>query len=368
MIQNDDIDAAVAANIVSRAQADSLLAFAAKRQHVLSTDSNDDERFRFLSGFNDVFLTTGVLFLVVGLYYASGATGTHGYWMRMPFAPVVYAAPVAIWALAELLIGRMRAVLPGIVLSVVLCYFAACVADSFHPVAALEQNERYRHAAFMNFNKDILAYSLAAAWAAALALYARFKFPFALLLVAGIAELALIYSLTPQDNAGNWWPVYLASFGLGLLTFAAAMVCDTRDPMRQTLLADNAFWLHLAAAPLIVHSVVLNTLQSTAEHSGPFAAWIVLTILVLGTIALVIDRRALLVSSLMYLFAAVTFIFNNTLGTSGLASNDTGYTLGLFFIGALVIALGLGWRKLRALILKPFAHSSWIKYLPPIHP
>ncbi len=44
--------------------------------------------------------------------------------------------------------------------------------------------------------------------------------------------------------------------GCGLAVFAAAMAFDISDRERVTRRADCAFWLHLLAAPLIVHSLV----------------------------------------------------------------------------------------------------------------
>ena len=39
----------------------------------------------------------------------------------------------------------------------------------------------------------------------------------------------------------------------GLAVFALAMRFDLSDPKRQTRRTDIAFWLHMLAAPLIVH-------------------------------------------------------------------------------------------------------------------
>jgi hypothetical protein len=42
----------------------------------------------------------------------------------------------------------------------------------------------------------------------------------------------------------------------GLRVFAAAMSFDLSDRDRMTRRSDCAFWLHLLAAPLIVHSLI----------------------------------------------------------------------------------------------------------------
>src|SRR5262249_54043542 len=83
----------------------------------------DEERFRFLNGFNDVFLTIGVL-LVAGAFLAAVAPGfSGGHWLGI----VVFAA-VTFWMLSEVLVGRMRAVLPGMALSILFVIFAATAA------------------------------------------------------------------------------------------------------------------------------------------------------------------------------------------------------------------------------------------------
>ena len=98
------------------------------------------------------------------------------------------------------------------------------------------------------------------------------------------------------------------------LIFAAAMRFDLSDRLRTTRRSDCAFWLHLLAAPLIVHSLVMIAAwwlmpfvktygieRMTANLVGAIAAIIV----VLALVAIVIDRRALLVSALTYLGAVV---------------------------------------------------------------
>ena len=40
----------------------------------------------------------------------------------------------------------------------------------------------------------------------------------------------------------------------------------------------------------------------------------------------------------------------------------------LALLGILVITLGLGWQRLRAVLLHPLADAAWIKNLPPVRP
>ena len=104
---------------------------------------------------------------------------------------------------------------------------------------------------------------------------------------------------------------------LGIAVFLAAMKFDMSDRNRVTQRTDIAFWLHLLAAPLIVHSIVYPLLTESALSTG--AAIAILSLFaVLSFVALAIDRRALLVSSLLYLGYASSQI----LTWSGVASEN----------------------------------------------
>jgi hypothetical protein len=359
MLRADDLDAAVSASILTRPQADALLAFARERRRTLLGRLGEDERFRFLKGFNDVFLTTGVLFVVAALIGASG-TRSPGDWLRAPVLPVVFAAPIVIWVLAEVLVGRMRAVLPGIALATSLCYFAACAVDSLLPLSSLPHAERYSRSA-LNFNKDLVLYSIAAAFAAASAFYVRFRFPFALLLMAVTAAIGVLTAINLQLGPGQW--SYLAALLMGLVIFALAMRFDMSDPERLTRRADNGFWLHLVAAPLIVHPLVSQMLGPETARSAWTPVMVLATVVLLGLVAVVIDRRAILVASLSYLFAAVAYMFK----IPDAQGDGASYSLALALVGVFVLALGLGWRPLRAFILRPFAGYDFLKKIPPIH-
>ena len=53
MVQDEDLDAAVADGIIAQAQVDRLRAFALRRLPQSAAERVDEERFRFLKGFND---------------------------------------------------------------------------------------------------------------------------------------------------------------------------------------------------------------------------------------------------------------------------------------------------------------------------
>ena len=87
------------------------------------------------------------------------------------------------------------------------------------------------------------------------------------------------------------------------------MAFDLSDRDRLTRRSDCAFWLHLLAAPLIVHSLIslvapnLAQITNDAAHRDPVAI-----VAVLAVVAIAIDRRALLVSALIYIGVVIAYV------------------------------------------------------------
>jgi hypothetical protein len=101
MVEDDDLDAAVAEGILTQAQLNALRTFVSSRR--ASAERADDERFRFMRGFNDFFFAVGIVLFGAGITFFAGTSA---------FKNILAAA--VIWALAEFLVRRMRLVLPGI--------------------------------------------------------------------------------------------------------------------------------------------------------------------------------------------------------------------------------------------------------------
>jgi hypothetical protein len=359
MLQDADLNAAVAQGIVSEAQAAQLRELAQRRERERAIALGHEERFRFLRGFNDVFFAIGVVLFVAGLLYFAppGATGS-----------ILTAAVV--WGLAELLVRRMRLALPGILLAIafVALVFAASVrmpAEGWFgagielraPTAlSLLQGLQYYPGGPLFF----AARALVPAAAAGL-FYWRFKLPFALLPMAvslSIAALGVASFLLPNATATTDAVVLLVC---GLAVFAAAMTFDASDRERVTRRADCAFWLHLLAAPIIVRSAMLLFVSPLAgaisvtgaplrrNMNAEMAVAVMLIVAVLALVAILIDRRALLVAGLTYLGAAIGFALAGTGG--GGADGAFVVASTLVILGALVLTLGAGWVPLRRLLL-----------------
>jgi hypothetical protein len=346
MLAQDDLDAAVAEGIVTRAQADVLWEFGAKRKARNVAMHADEERFRFMRGFNDFFFAVGIVLFGAGLTY---------------FVPPQHilgniAAAALIWALAELLVARMRLVLPGILLACLFAFFALRAAPAIDLLGDLATRPAIytRPTTGMilgGADPSGLAFKAIVAAALALVFYVRFRLPFALLLVAAGLVIAVetiavrLLSFTPTTAS-------LVTLACGLAVFTAAMRFDLSDRDRVTRRADCAFWLHLLASPLIVHSLILMLAPNMKDMTTEVALTVVAIAAVLTLVAILIDRRALLVSALAYLGAVIGYAITGT------ATDKTAiFFATLVILGVLVLTIGVAWFPLR---------RALVRLLPPV--
>jgi hypothetical protein len=134
---------------------------------------------------------------------------------------------------------------------------------------------------------------------------------------------------------------------LGLFTFLLAMRWDASDPRRETRRSDVAFWLHLLAAPLIVHPIFSLLGLTEGAASTLDAVAVVLLYVALGLVALAIDRRALLVSALAY----VLFALNSLFETYGVVELSVALTA--LVIGSALLLLSAFWANARRAVVAP---------------
>ena len=357
MIAEQDLQAAVAEGIIDQAQAVRIAHLARLRRDAQGStpprlgDSvtaeagraidADDERFRLIGGFNDVFVAIGVGLLAGGLLGLSRVVG-----FGDAFSGV---ALVAAWGLSEVFARRMRLALPSILLAAMFCASAALL------VAQLTSG---RSLPALLYGGWVLA--AAAFSGAALLHHWRFHVPVDLALAAGggIGVLLALISAIAPALAQDYLNLILALCGLSV--FALALRLDMRDPRRLTRRSDAAFWLHLLAAGLIVHPIFRGMVSAAGSVTTTTSLIVLGVFVVLGVIALVIDRRALLVSALSYAGIAVAYLISQSV------SGDLSLPLALLGLAALVLALSAGWRSLRRLLLPALPLGRWRDRLPPI--
>ena len=325
MIEERDLDAAVTAGVIDAATRERLVTFT--RDHRRGAAGPDEEQFRLLTGFNDIFVT-----IAVGLVlFALGALGSE-------IARSLGAALVAMaaWGLAEYFTRQRRMALPSIAL------LLAFVGGVFGAVVSLP------YAPGSNPGPEQAGWIVGGAAAATVAAFVHWRrFMVPITVAAGAAALGGVVVALVGGVAGAPADTVLGLvLVLGLITFALAMSFDARDRARVTRWTDVAFWLHLLAAPAIIHPVfaLSGLLGSSAGPGAAIAA--VLVYAVLTVVALAIDRRALLVSALGYVIYAIQALL-----TAG-GSVNLSTALTALVIGSFLVMLSAAWRTIRARVLR----------------
>ncbi len=333
MYSETDLQTAVDARILTPEAA------AAFRSHIASvraTPGADEESFRLITGFNDIFVSIAAVILLV-------AVGWIGQSIHAALAGAFVAGSA--WFLAEYFTRRRRMALPSIVL--VLAFSAGVCATMIgflveHGENIFGQNPGETTIAIIG--SLIAAVTAAATWLH----WKRFMVP--ITVAAGTAALAatavaLVLAITGIPNSDGTLPMILVLIA-GLGVFALAMWWDRSDRMRQTRRSDVAFWLHLLAAPMIAHPIFHLLGVTQGDNIGSAAAVLVVGIYILfGLIALAIDRRALLVSALAYVLFAMTQLFN----TFGAVELNVALTA--FVIGSALLLLSAFWQNARAAVV-----------------
>lgn len=364
MISDRVLDLAVEKGLIAQGQALALQSLAREvegpRTASAIAEPVDEERLRFVSGFADIFVTLGLaLFLGAATYFAA---------LALPPGAAALVLAAMSWGLAEFFTRRRRMALPSIVLLIVFVC-AAFMAFSLllgagrgasllalwgwgwgrgWGIGVMPKVDDAQNIAIAAIGTTVLAASH----------YWRFRVPITVAAAVSALSLALVTLLTalaPDLMKRLATPVV---FVIGLAIFALAMRFDLSDPHRETRRTDIAFWLHLLAAPMIVHSV-FQAVGATTYGIGPASALLVLLIFAaLALVAILVDRRALLVSGLIYAGWAFASLFR-TIGFRDYTGPIT-----ILVLGAFVLVLSGGWTHLRLAVLRRLSPSLAEK-LPP---
>ncbi|TDR89762.1 hypothetical protein [Enterovirga rhinocerotis] len=363
MISARVLDLAVEKGLVSDGQRLALLSLAREVEGPVQAPPVDEERLRFITGFADIFVTMGIALFLGAAMYLIG--------MSLPPAAGLALLAAMSWGLAEFFTRRRRMALPSIVLlAIFVCsafmalslFLGAQKGSSFLALWAWGWGRGWGIGALPNL-ADARSVALAAIGTSALAALHYWRFRVPITIAAGVSALSLaaitlLMAAAPQLMAASATPIV---FGLGLAIFALAMRFDLSDPLRETRRTDIAFWLHLLAAPMIVHSV-FQAVGATQYGIGPASAALVLAIFaILAAVAILVDRRALLVSGLVYAGWAFASLFR-TIGF-----NDYTGPVTVLLLGAFVLVLSAGWTPLRAAVVSRLG-PAWAARLPPHAP
>jgi hypothetical protein len=343
MYSQQELDEAVAAGVINAQAADAL------RTHIegqRATAIPDEEQFRLLTGFNDIFVSIAAAILLFAL-------GWIGQWFGQstglsierdgpsPLAPLFVAA--ASWMLALFFTAKRR-----MSILLLLAFVGGVFATAgFAAVIGLGPN-------LVDNNPElggvVAAISAAFAALAAWLHWRHFRVPITIAAgaaaVAAIAIGLLVAALGQNvEAAKNIILGLVLVLGVGIFLFA--MWWDSSDRARVTRRSDVAFWLHLLAAPMIVHPIF--TLLGLNDGNATLGEGVVVILLyvALGLTALAIDRRALLVSALAYVLWALAELFKR------FGAVELNVALTALVIGSALLLLSAFWHQARAAIVRP---------------
>ena len=255
MYSQNEIDEAVAAGAIS---ADAATALRSYIEGQRSLPTPDEEQFRLITGFNDIFVSIAAAILLF-------AVGFIGQWIGQRTGSAIdgdgpsFLAPLSVaatsWGLALFFTAKRRMALPSILLLLAFIgsVFAA-VGHGARPWRRPELAGQQSRSSAGCWRAVSAAIAAGAAWLH----WKRFRVP--ITVAAGAASVAaIVVALVVAalgervEDAQNLILGLVLLLGVG--TFLFAMWWDSSDRARITRRADVAFWLHLLAAPMIVHPV-----------------------------------------------------------------------------------------------------------------
>lgn len=343
--EKDDLSSAVAKGIITREQAEAIRRERAAR----------DEPFRLVGNFGDVFLCVGLLFV----YWAQGA------FMLVADVPVLWVHAgfaVLFWLIAEFFVFSARRKFPAIA-AIALFVLSAHKLASVYLGGVSLTGLAFSYFSGIETGTRAIEHLAVITGALLLALL-RFRQP-VIVLGLGLCATVLAFALTRLYVAEA--PARLVLAGCGACFLLLGFALDMKDKARTGIWHEWALWLFVLGSPLTVHPVFLGLIgeQLAATRTGSFTEFIKLDleglIWVVAALAagfsllgLLLDRRSLVASTLLYLSAILTYAtFRSGLGLS------TAAAVVPLTIGILVILLGVGWDHARAALLRvvPFRRA-----------
>src|SRR6476619_3097767 len=350
MYSQQELDDAVASGVISADAADALRAHV---QGQRATAIPDEEQFRLITGFNDIFVSVAAAILLFAVGWIGQSIGKASGLTIEADGPT-FIAPLAVaatsWGLALYFTGKRRMALPSILL--LLAFVGGVFATSVFALILgvgpdqVDGNDK--------LGGILGSISAAIAGGAAWLHWRRFHVP--ITVAAGAAAAAgIVVGLLVAGLGGNVEQAQNIILGLvlflGVGIFLFAMWWDSSDRSRLTRRADVAFWLHLLAAPMIVHPIfTLLGLNNGTANLGEGLIVIGLY-LALGVTALAVDRRALLVSALAYVLWALADLFKR------FGAVELNIALTALVIGSALLLLSAFWHQARGAIVRPLPES-----------
>ncbi|MHC8441868.1 MAG: hypothetical protein ACYYK0_06760 [Candidatus Eutrophobiaceae bacterium] len=328
MIDRKDLYAAVDRGIFQKGQVDAF--FVGRGEHVGSQREDkdkDDEPFRLVSGFNDIFVAQacGLIFLGVGagLFSLEDAR----LWWGLGYMALA-------WILASEFTQRRRLSVTSIALHFFwmggCCIFMYEVLDlagwSLRPFS---DEENFRGIA----GKYALAFS--SIGAAGLLYWRRYQVAIAVattylgFCLALWCLMSFLFSLSSLDAFACFW------LSAGILAFVIGLHYDFLDRAHATIWTDVAFWMHLLAAFLVINfamyfigiDVIIDGDLAAMEVFAVFAVFVIACLL-----GLLANRRSLIVACVFYAIAILNDLVDKQWGAAPPLFTFMIVGLGLLFL------------------------------------
>ena len=350
MYSQQDLDDAVASGVITAEAAAALRAHIERQR---TTSIPDEEQFRLITGFNDIFVSIAAAILLFAVGWIGQSIGQstglvisdHGELGPSFLAPLAVAATA--WGLALFFTGKRRMALPSILL--LLAFVGGVLATSAFALVQIIGPDRFNNNDNQALAATVGGVSAALAAAAAWLHWRRFHVPITVAAgaaaVAGIFVAIVVAIVQPRDSesAKNLILGFVLLLGIGMFLFA--MWWDSSDRARLTRRSDVAFWLHLLAAPMIAHPIFALLGLTSGRVSTVEGLLVVGLYILFGLTALAVDRRALLVSALAYVLYALTELFKQ------FGAVELNIALTALVIGSALLLLSAYWHQARRLIV-----------------
>ena len=338
MYTEENLRSAISAGILTE---DTVSAFKLHVKQIEVFPQRDEERVRLVTGLNDIFVVIACVLLLLSV----GGIGAS----IKPWLGAIGVSVIA-WCLSEFFTRKRQMAFPSIVLMLA---FVGGLAFT----AGLSINDFFDDWSTEKKLPLILIVTAASAAAGSYLHWLRFKVPM-VVAVGALMLLGLIYTLILSLFPG--WDKWLNAvfLSVGVFLFIYAMFWDTSDRKRQTYKSDIAFWLHLFAAPLIVHPIFATIGIFKGEITLLQSAIVIGLYIFIALISLLIDRRALMISALIYVLYAFTALLKQY------DFINLNFAITALVIGLALLLLAAFWHKCRNFALQ-LIPSTLRNYLAP---
>ena len=369
MYTEEDLQSAVKAGVIEPSAADALRGFVANNK---SSPATSEENFRLVTGFNDIFVTIAVIIMLFAMWWIGNSfqDDVHNYsgtndpdrsfdFGRHKALGGFFCAATA-WFLAEYFVRVRRMALPSIVLLLALVigvffgvnlYFWDQDYTQYGYVYKYDDGPAVKAQLAAQTIRENGSYALAALLTSitAASFWFRMRAPIAIAAATGMAALTILFGIFYFTGTTAFLAIMplILMLCCGIAIFGFAMWWDVSDISRTTQRSDIAFWLHMLASPMIAHALFGLIGVSDGDRISTAAVILVLALYTLfATIAIIVDRRALLVSALAYVLIAMTALFRN------FGVIELGVAFTAFIIGSALLLLSAFWPIIRRSIMK----------------